>query len=296
MKYKVILSNLFISASQKCNLDCRVCQCGDATNDEMTRPVAEWVFSDIIKTRDFGFMDGEVNLAPNAIRLINEVMKEKGVVHESFGGYLNGTVYNKECMSQLTDIMSRSTNKNSPSYWQVSLDEWHLKAAKKIMTTKDYSKSLKKLLTHPLVALRTASSGIIYNEGRAKNTEDTYGVNKIEPNPEFYTPYCYINEKENPNRIFASAMTINCFGDAVVEGDYNTQKETSYGNVVRDQGVANILLNSDKVRRFSVLDEYCDAHNKMYDAEIERRKSSCLTKDFEKQRYDKLYKEFSSFI
>lgn len=127
---------------------------------------------------------------------------------------------------------------------------------------------------HPFIGKRISSNSIVFDEGNAVGVTDTFGLPKVEYNPDYYMPRCYIDKDHGDDLLVASTMIINSHGDAVTASAYNKQHETAYGNVVTDDGVINILLNSDKVYRYNTRKDYESACKKLHDEEDQIRKSA----------------------
>jgi len=278
-KYRVNFTDFAINPSERCNLKCKVCQVGEPSNAEIDEPTANAAFRDIEHINNLGIVSGEVMMAPRALTAINGALERNGTKYDRSSGYLNGTLYNGAAMAQLVDMVKRAQNgPESRSGWAVSFDEWHVEDALKQYGLDKYAETFYKLFTHPIINGRIIPSSFIFSEGRAENLTEAYGLPIFPPNPEMDIPHAHI-DREN-GIINASFMLMNCHGDAVTGGNYANHKKTKYGNVISDDGVANILLHSDRVKRHNSYNEMATAFNDIYGAEMLRRQKFASTKEF----------------
>lgn len=97
---------LCIEVIEDCNLNCDICVRGNNTHKRITRNVVEKIFDNITYVRTLVFSGGEVTLAYEEIKMILDVIKEKGVVVDNYHITVNGTIYNKKLFDLLRENFS----------------------------------------------------------------------------------------------------------------------------------------------------------------------------------------------
>ncbi len=212
---EIIVQNLALELTRRCNLNCAHCARGDCQNKDMDDKTIERVFEDIDDIVCLQFTGGETSLAvPKVKKVLEEINKNKTKVHSAVI-FTNAVDISDEyinCLKELQQYCEKS-NKESINPIDVecgakgivprkgheysmrviiSLDKYHLNAIDQLSSRKQVKRNVEKLVNNFAVEIDKLCSYTVFNDGRAKNLQYIY--KEETPNTEYAALYWRMKE------------------------------------------------------------------------------------------------------
>ena len=274
MKIKIL--NLALYLTQRCNLNCAHCLCGNPNNLDITDTVLDKLFSQVDEIFNLGICGGEISLATEKFRKVLEYIKKYNVKIDTFNITTNATLFSEDLISIVKDFESyvKQFEYTANDYFaksipiqqkvRISLDHFHVESAKQ----NNYSienilanVSKYKNILGENVVISFDSDYAIINSGRAVNiNENIIKKQRIEMS----RPCLIINDA----MMIGGIVTVNCLGDLLpINLSYEEEKANSYGNL-SDEPLLEII------KKLNLID--CKTIKEFYDINLkEFRKLEC---------------------
>lgn len=193
----IVVQNLALELTRKCNLNCEHCVRGCAENKEMPDKTIERVFEEIDAVKGLEFIGGETSLATHKLRKVLEVLKEKKTTVNGFFVFTNAVDISDEYIELLvelrkhaltttpnkaqeyfvntTGLVERLDSNEYPLRVIVSLDKYHLDSMRKLGVSKEkVCENIEKLASLFPVEIDKMCNYTVYNEGKAVSIADSY--------------------------------------------------------------------------------------------------------------------------
>lgn len=133
---KVVIMNLEMIVTNKCNLDCGHCMRGQKCNNSMSDEVIEATLGQVLAIHNLGICGGEPTLAVDVIEKIFNYIMEKGIIVERVTTVINGTIYSNkflECLEMIEKYIEKELpNRLEKSSFVISRDIYHQNEIKKL--------------------------------------------------------------------------------------------------------------------------------------------------------------------
>lgn len=133
---KVVIMNLEMIVTNKCNLDCAHCMRGQKCNNSMSDEVIEATLSQVLAIHNLGICGGEPTLAVDVIEKIFNYIMEKGIIVGRVTAVINGTIYSGkflECLEMIEKYIEKTLpNRLEKSSFLISKDIYHQEELKKL--------------------------------------------------------------------------------------------------------------------------------------------------------------------
>ena len=157
----IALLNAEIILTQKCNLACPHCMRGCSSNKEITPEALDGFFEKICHIDQLSLGGGEITLAPKAIRLLTQKLKEHNISVMRVDFASNGLFVNDEVLDALDELKTYvedcrkimhgffipTTEKpDMPLYATFSFDDFHIREILKIKS--DYNDIFQNILKY----------------------------------------------------------------------------------------------------------------------------------------------------
>lgn len=242
-KKTVLIHDLELIITQKCNFSCAHCMRGDGQGKNMTSEVMDAVFSKFPVINNLALGGGEVTLAPEVINQVYESL-HKNKVHISMLNFTtNGTIYSQEFVDAIKKIKEYILEcrkigeigwdwSHKPIAIRVSLDDFHLSEMhKKNISFDSVLKNIRKLqeeFGEESVYATYNSNYDIIDEGRAKDIKvDKPKIKRT------ILPICFLESKKTV--AIDSVMCISTTGECIpVNISYENENILSFGNIVKE--------------------------------------------------------------
>lgn len=220
-RYDIVVENLYLELTRKCNLKCAHCMHGDSRNEEMSDKTIERIFEDVNEINCLEFAGGENSLAVDRLKkVIAEIKKNKTIVRQ-VNIYTNAVDISDEfieCLQELKEYCVAQNLKDIEEYdsevynnfyaglipnlsgyplrVEVSLDKFHLESIDALHSRDKVKKNIEKLAKHFPVYVNKIASYMVNGEGRSKDINDIF-VHKTKPMR--YTGLYYTPDEEDKN-------------------------------------------------------------------------------------------------
>lgn len=173
---KLFIPNLSISVTDRCNLNCAHCVCGEKRNIDISDSVLRNIFNEVGYISNLAITGGEPFMVKERLEKILEFLKDYQVKVEQFGLTTNGTLYNEEIeelFNQYEEYLEQTPITYQPiskerAYIDFSDDEYHQKEIMRIGKYK-YQKNIEDLHSSKYFSFTKHLDKGIYNLGSAKN-------------------------------------------------------------------------------------------------------------------------------
>lgn len=195
---EIIIQNLALELTRRCNLNCAHCMRGEIQNKVMDDRTIERVFEDIDGVYNLQFAGGETSLALDRLKkVLQEIKKNKTIVRsfviftnavnisneyiellEEFKNYIkenniNDERFNDSFNYEYRGLIKRFSNEY-PLQIVVSLDKYHLQSIDNLTSREKVKQNIEKLLEHFPVEIDKICNYSLYNEGNARNISSSF--------------------------------------------------------------------------------------------------------------------------
>lgn len=120
----MIIENLIVEVTRKCNLKCKHCLRGKAENINIDFTYIDKLLEDVTDIYNITFTGGEPSLHTKAIKYFLEKAKEKKIGISSFYIVSNGKIYSKELVLVMMDFYAYCYEKENCGF-AISKDDYH---------------------------------------------------------------------------------------------------------------------------------------------------------------------------
>lgn len=245
---KVVVQNLGMIVTEKCNLDCKHCLRGEKCNKNMSDDVIKATLSQISEIQNLCICGGEVTLAVDVIeKIFNYIIEHKIKVNE-VSTIINGTVYSEVFLDALDNIekyiASYRTTDSPYVLFTISDDKYHKEEierlkldSKFIQNVENYKKSI-----HFLGFQQLDPNMKLYREGTACELDEeiTIPLKQIKtymtfPRKKIFSKKIEFNMEKGICNI-GPLVGINTEGiiTELDSSNYNQRNKYYYGNVLND--------------------------------------------------------------
>ena len=209
MKNKqIMVQNLGLELTKRCNLNCAHCLKGDSQNVDMDTDTINAIFRQINAVNQLFFTGGEPTLAYQALKDVIEAIKKYDVKVMQWGMDTNGTIYSSKFYMLLAELeeICRQSNRDRKIHGTIyiSSDKYHIEAIKSSRVNKNnYMQNIIKTQKLPWFQGHRLLPNELFDEGRAKQISER---KKIKFRPMHYS----LLELENEYFIGGSRIFSKC--------------------------------------------------------------------------------------
>jgi len=198
---EMIVQNLSLELTRKCNLNCRHCMRGESQNLTMDDEVIERIFKDINGVYSLQFGGGETSLVVDRLKKVVETIKKNNTTIRSSLVFTNALNISDEYIETLKELKAHieQTNRRDwenhsfdddfdyeykglatrmsekyPLIIVVSLDKYHLESIDNLSSREVVKNNIDKLIKEFPVEIDKICNFLIYNEGKGKNLQGAY--------------------------------------------------------------------------------------------------------------------------
>lgn len=263
---KIIVQNLELIITDKCNLNCKHCFNGTHNMNSMSSEIIEATLSQISDIVNLNIGGGEPTLAINSIRTIIEYIINNRINIQMFSIVINATIYSEELLMLLTIInnyIKSIHSKNGETALFISYDIFHLKELERLNLLESFKENVKKYSKCEFFAGFRKINNKLFKEGNATNLDESIVV-PLKPPKIVMT---YYDDDSKP--YIGPLVTINYDGTITEANASNDKRVTkyNYGNVLETPIVDAYQKNKNvrilKPRKFfkemsKIIDDYVD--------------------------------------
>lgn len=262
---KIILTNLGMVLTEKCNFSCKHCMRGHSNNKNMDIETMVNTFDKVDVINNLTICGGEPLIDYELFYTFIKRLLASGVIIGQYSFVTNGTFYTEEVDNLLKkldeyvhqfDSCFKKKKRDIPGTIELSWDNYHQEQLKKIAKTnyslyQQYIENIKRLV-HSAYFQYTRDIDVVFNTGNAKNLED---ASKIDIR---YMPQYYF--KKN-NHLYhgplLGILTDGTISECDGEFDYLRQNY-NYGNINYDNLEEIILKKSIKKHTIRSFNYSCE--------------------------------------
>ena len=249
-EYPVIVNQLELVLTQKCNLNCPHCMRGCASDKSMSEEVLDAIFKKVRVAKSLCLGGGDVSLEPELIRKVIASMKKNKAIAHVVAFPTNGIVLNDEIIGALKDferyIYDSTGGELSPYFGkspvtiEISIDDFHLEQMKKQNIDFDVVRKNIRRYAQEFgsngVTFFTSTDFHLINEGKAKTLETE--INKADLNTNYEYPFAttYSPELNKGLAFLGGILTVSTDGEIIPTAcSYKNEKLYSAGNIKHDK-------------------------------------------------------------
>jgi len=280
---EIIVQNLCLELSRKCNLNCSHCSRGNSENKEMSDKIIERVFEDIDGTMCLQFTGGETSLAVNKLKKVIEEIKKNNTIVRSVVVFTNAVDISDEyinCLKELQDYCETRNKLDAKKFDDtfqygvkgiiprldsdyvlrviVSLDKYHLSSIDRLSSREQVKQNVEKLVKNFAVEIDKICNYTVYNEGRAKNLQYIYK----EETPQTKYAGAYFNGKNGYRDICYLGPAVQITYNGKIGDTNKTYVETdknAVGNIL-EESIFSMFQKLQKDKKFKL----SSSLNKLY--------------------------------
>lgn len=237
----ILLTNLVLEITKKCNFSCAHCLRGDAKNEEINLDVLPKIFNKDTIIQNLELTGGEVFFNPKLLNHLVEYIINSGVNIANLSVITNGTCYTKEIDRILKkldlylkkcQLISFNRLLGDTIGIELSIDKFHQDEMERIKNInynlyKKYKYNISLLLESKYFDTYRENEKII-NLGRAKNLK----IKKYEP-AEF--EICYTENGLINNALQVSGVEVNIDGEVKYTNGENLLKK-DLKDIIKEHG------------------------------------------------------------
>ncbi len=243
---QIVLTNLGIVLTEKCNLNCAHCMRYGSGCHSMNKETMEKVFEQLTLVGNLNICGGEPFIDEQKFTELVESIIKSFLPLFSISLITNGTLYNEkfeELLDVLDDYIANFTNGKNRCKVLLSMDQFHKRELEMIRLKnptlyRQYYENIKKLLNNSKHFFGFNAPEQIIDSGNAKNLNG-YKI-PIREIPKYY----YVE-----NDTIWQGPSMHILTDGIVsecDGDFTTLREQfNYGNI-NEQSMEEIIINSSK--------------------------------------------------
>ena len=257
---KILIYNLGMIITNKCNLDCQHCMRGEKCNNSMSTEVIEATLSQIAGIENLCLCGGEPTLAVDVIeKIFNYIIKHRIYVQQ-VTTTINGTIFSLEfleCLDMIENYITQYLpNRKEISSFDISNDKYHQEELKRLKLDLEFLQNIEKYKKSKYyLGYRYLNPNLkLFREGNAEILDKNLTVPL-----RTFPPYIahigkrifgnlYLEDKENGLVNIGNLVTINWDG-TITECDASIVHQNTiynYGNVLKDN-IYDVCLKIGKV-------------------------------------------------
>lgn len=253
---KIVLQNLGMIITERCNLNCGHCLRGGCSNKVMSDEVIEATLDQVCAISCLSICGGEPLLALDRIEKIFKFIIEKEIVIDKVAVTINGTIYEKDFLDMLDFINNYLSNFDGRHiYLDISYDMYHKKEIKRLGLKEKYIENVSKYIKSPHFYELRGLSGKLFREGNAQNLDLTVPLRPMDTVLTYtaenkLNKIKYFNKKRVGLCNIGPLVTVNVNGTITECNASIENQETiyNYGNVLIDS-IEEVCLNRGKIIR-----------------------------------------------
>lgn len=261
---KVVIMNLEMIVTNKCNLDCCHCMRGQKCDNSMSNEVIEATLGQVIAIHNLGICGGEPTLAVDVIEKIFNYIMEKGIIVGRVTVVINGTIYSGkflECLEMIEQYIEKTLpSRLEKSSFLISRDIYHQNELKRLKLEAQFLNNLEFYRSSKYYGgfLYLDPRLKLFREGNAEKLDKNITV----PLRIFYQIITHVGKKiigdfylediDNGICKIGSMVTVNCDG---IITDCNASIEHqktiyNFGNVLNDSIYEICMQNGEVVKPY----------------------------------------------
>lgn len=244
---KIATTNLGLIITEKCNLNCRHCLMGGATNKVMSDDVIEATLGQFKYIMNLAICGGEPTLTLDRIRKIFSYVIENKILVDNVSISINGTIYSEEFLKLLDEIENYINPRHLKpvrTNFTISYDVFHGEELKRLNLVDKYVENAKKYNESPYFHGLARLGRKVFREGNAEKLDARITV-PFKPHNMFITYVGNDHKLDVENGLCYIGPFITITPDGIVtECDasiVHQLTEYNYGNVLVDS-LENIFL------------------------------------------------------
>ncbi|MBQ2872844.1 MAG: radical SAM protein [Bacilli bacterium] len=247
---KIATTNLGLIITEKCNLNCRHCLMGGATNRVMSDEVIEATLGQFKYIMNLCICGGEPTLALDRMKKIFDYVIQNKILVDNVSVTINGTIYSKEflvLLDQIEDFINPKHKKPVRTNFRISYDVFHGEELNRSGLIDKYVENVERYSKSPYFGRLAKLGSKVFREGNAENLDSRITV----PFHPYKMLITYVGSKheldtENGLCYIGPFITISPDGivtecDASIEHQLN---EYNYGSVL-ENSIEDIFLNKN---------------------------------------------------
>jgi MoaA/NifB/PqqE/SkfB family radical SAM enzyme len=253
----IIIQNLSIELTQRCNLKCAHCLKGECQNVDISEQTLDNIFKQVRLVNSLFLSGGEPMLAKQSLKYLINKLKEYKILVYAWDMNTNGTIYDEEVielLKQLDKICEANTSKSINGTIAISDDKYHQQALLKSGLTNclKYTINTHKIKNTPWYMGKNKLVPELFNEGRAEQLKDTSKI--------LFKPMKYHAAIEDKYLMIGPAIHINANG-------LITHCDVSYSNQETKYNLGNInkqlLIDCIANNIGDIFDNFNDYYNRI---------------------------------
>lgn len=245
---KIVTTNLGLIITERCNLNCRHCLMGGATNKVMSNEVIEETLGQFKYIMNLAICGGEPTLALDRMKKIFSYVIENKILVDNVSITINGTIFSDEfleLLEQIENFINRNHIKPVKTSFRISYDIFHTEELKSLGLLDKYVENVEKYSKSPYFGGFAKLGNKVFREGSAEKLDSRITV-PFKPYKMLITYVGRKHELDTENGLCYIGPFITISPDGIVtECDASIQhqlNEYNYGSVL-DNSIEEIFLN-----------------------------------------------------
>lgn len=245
---KVVIMNLGMIVTEKCNLDCQHCMRGKKCDKKMSDEVIEATLSQFWAIENLCICGGEPTLAVDVIEKIFNYIIKNNILIRQVTAVINGTIYSSdflECLDMIENyILTLGLKRSETSYFTISNDKYHEEERKRLKLDAEFIRNVEnyKKSKYFLGIQGLNPKTKLFREGNATKLDDSLTV-PLKVFPPIVTHIgkkiwgnFFLEDIENGICHIGCIVTVNCNGTITdCNASFLNQEDIyNYGNVLND--------------------------------------------------------------
>lgn len=168
---KIVIQNLGMIITEKCNLQCEHCLRGQCSNRVMSDEVIEATLDQVCSIGNLNICGGEPTFALDRIEKIIEVIIEKKILVDAVSVVINGTRYETKFLDLLKYFEDEVFygRRKSKIIFSISWDQFHHNEIARLNMKKEYLENVERYAESKYFYELNRLEGKLFREGRAEN-------------------------------------------------------------------------------------------------------------------------------
>lgn len=269
---KVVVQNLGLIVTERCNLNCAHCLRGKCSNKVMSDEVIEKTLSQFSAIGNLAICGGEPTFAISQMEKIFSYIIDNKILVDQVTLVINGTQYSEDFLKILEYIEEYVNYKKlakSLTTFTISWDKFHHTEVERLNLLEQYKENIEKYAQTKFFAGFQRLFGKLIREGNALNLDSnwTSPLKPMKPFVSYAKPVTKLFSKEKGVCNVGPIVTVNVDG-IITECDASLDNQRllyNYGNILNDS-VEEVFLQK---RKALVVNQYkwkhlCDKEIRKY--------------------------------
>ena len=313
---EIIVQNLALELTRKCNLNCTHCLRGKPQEKVMSDRVIERIFEDIDGVYNLQFSGGETSLAVDKLKKVIEEIKKNNVIVRSAAIFTNAVNISDEYIETLLELkkLIEEINKKDSQFVDkfdynhrglikrfsedyplqviVSLDQFHLDAIDRCSQRQVVKDNIEKLIRNFPVEIDKICNYTIYDEGNGKFI---VGIHKSNVPLQKYAGLFW-EMKEGYRDLLMIGPIINISYDGkIIEPNKSYDHCDTYGiGNINEESFYSMLKKLQQSKKFKLSKSIEELYKKYHDIGHEVNTTTKMNKKMMKfYKKEKVVKDYS---